>query len=127
MDPFSDPYFSLAYRDSITNDWTASPILAESLEGLAPAHLVTAEFDLSRDETETYGEMLKAAGVPTTMKRYLGVPHAFGHYNVSETGLRMLNQPSLKLTRLQHPTKGLRKSHQYINDTSEVLRLAHGL
>lgn len=58
-------------------------MLAESLQGLAPAHIITAEFDLTRDESEKYGSMLQSAGVPTTMKRYLGVPHAFGHYNVS--------------------------------------------
>jgi acetyl esterase/lipase len=73
-----------AHRDSIIDDWIASPILAESLENLAPAHLVTAEFDLSRDETEIYGRMLEKAGVPVTMKRYMGVPHAFGHYNVRQ-------------------------------------------
>ena len=59
-------------------------MLAASLEGLAPAHVVTAEFDGSRDESEVYAAKLQSAGVPTTMKRYLGVPHAFGHYNVSK-------------------------------------------
>jgi acetyl esterase/lipase len=72
----------IAHRDAVAHDWIASPILAKSFEGLAPAHLVTAEFDLSRDETDVYGDMLKKAGVPVTSKRYLGVPHAFGHYNV---------------------------------------------
>jgi acetyl esterase/lipase len=75
---------SLAHRDSVGFDWIASPILAKSLEGLAPAHLITAEFDLSRDETDVYGDMLEKSGVSVTCKRYLGVPHAFGHYNVCE-------------------------------------------
>lgn len=73
----------IAHRDKVATNWIASPILAESLEGLAPAHVVTAEFDGSRDESEIYAVKLQRAGVPTTMKRYMGVPHAFGHYNVS--------------------------------------------
>ncbi|SPN99282.1 related to esterase/lipase [Cephalotrichum gorgonifer] len=94
-------------RDEVTSDWVASPILAPSFEGLATAHFVTAEFDLSRDETDRYADILRKNNVPTTSKRYLGVPHAFGHYN--------------------HPTKGLSQSRQYILDTCEVLKKAHGL
>lgn len=80
-------FTSLTYgkerRNALVGDWTASPILAPSFRDLAPAHIITAEFDLTRDESETYGEILRKNGVLTTMKRYLGVPHAFGHYNVS--------------------------------------------
>jgi acetyl esterase/lipase len=77
---------NIAHRDAVAHDWRASPILAKSFRGLAPAHLVTAEFDLSRDETDAYGALLQKAGVPVTSKRYLGVPHAFGHYNVGKPG-----------------------------------------
>jgi acetyl esterase/lipase len=76
----------IAHRDAVAHDWRASPIFAKSFQGLAPAHLVTAEFDLSRDETDTYGEILRKAGVSVTSKRYLGVPHVFGHYNVGRSG-----------------------------------------
>ncbi|KXJ87922.1 alpha/beta hydrolase fold-domain-containing protein [Microdochium bolleyi] len=94
-------------RAKIINDPVASPILNKSFASLCPAHIVTAEFDLSRDESEKYGEMLRASGVPVTMKRYAGMPHAFGHYN--------------------HPERGLSQSREYILDTSEVIRKAHGL
>lgn len=73
----------VADRAKVIDDPIASPILNKSFSGLAPAHIITAEFDLSRDESERYGEMLAAAGVPVTTKRYPGVPHAFAHYNVS--------------------------------------------
>jgi acetyl esterase/lipase len=85
----------------------ASPILAESFEGMPRTHIVTAEYDLSRDESHGYAELLKAAGNAVTVKCYAGMPHAFGHYN--------------------HPERGLKQSHQYIRDTSDVIREAHAV
>lgn len=54
-----------------------SPALAESLKGLAPAVIATAEYDGLRIQGEFYGHQLAEAGVPVRMLRYTGCFHAF--------------------------------------------------
>ncbi|HEX5226567.1 MAG TPA: alpha/beta hydrolase [Bryobacteraceae bacterium] len=55
----------------------ASPIYAESLAGLPPAFVLTAECDPIRDQGEIYAARLRASGVPVSLKRYEGAIHAF--------------------------------------------------
>lgn len=92
-------------RAKILSDWRMTPVLSPCLRDLAPAHIVTAEYDVERDEAEHYGKMLQAAGNQVSLKRYAGMPHAFAHYN--------------------HPTRGLSKSHEFIRDTARLLAHVH--
>ncbi|MFE3186267.1 alpha/beta hydrolase [Streptomyces violascens] len=59
----------------------ASPLLAESLRGLAPAVIGCGDLDPLRDEGLAYADALAAAGVPVTKHRYAGLIHGFINYD----------------------------------------------
>ena len=58
-------------------DWRASPILAEDLSRLPPAHVVIAGCDVLKDEGLAYADALKAAGNSVSVAEYPGAVHAF--------------------------------------------------
>jgi acetyl esterase len=55
----------------------AAPVRATDLTGVAPATVLTAGFDVLRDEGAAYAEQLADAGVPTDHDHYPSLAHGF--------------------------------------------------
>lgn len=71
-------YWDLYRRGSGVRDEDSefSPLAAEDLSGLAPAVIVSAEFDLLRDDAVRYDARLRAAGVRSERRHYQQI-HGF--------------------------------------------------
>jgi acetyl esterase len=70
---FWEVYLGKAGR---ADDPRVSPLRAD-LRGVAPALVLSAEFDVLRDEGERYAARLHEAGVPVRCIRYRGLNHGF--------------------------------------------------
>jgi acetyl esterase len=73
-------WFHVQYlRDSAIDpaDPRVSPLLADSLSGLAPALIAVAGFDPLRDEGESYAAALRAAGTPVDLRSMGWLTHGF--------------------------------------------------
>ncbi len=73
---FWDQYLA---NGSDTNHPLAAPAKAADLAGLPAAHVITAEYDVLRDEGEAFARQLSAAGVTVSSQRYQGQLHGFIH------------------------------------------------
>lgn len=74
MDWFIDQYLN---DRSEAKELRASPLKARDLDGLCPAIVITAGFDVLRDQGIAYAEKLRGAGVSTTYRCYDRLAHAF--------------------------------------------------
>ncbi|MCU0969916.1 MAG: alpha/beta hydrolase [Rubrivivax sp.] len=58
-------------------DWRFAPLLADDLDGVAPACVILAECDPLVDEGLAYADRLRAAGVAVRLELYRGLVHDF--------------------------------------------------
>lgn len=86
--------------DQDRTDPRVSPLHAGDLSGVAPAFVLTAEFDPLRDEGEAYAARLEDAGVEVAARRYDGMIHAFfGLRGAIDRADEALDEAAAALTR----------------------------
>ncbi len=98
MEQFVDWY--LPSRIART-DPRASPQLAADHSGLAPAFVISAEFDPLRDEAHIYADTLERAGVAVERQCYAGMVHGF---------MRMGGRVDMALTALDDAAAALQRA-----------------
>ena len=98
MEQFVDWY--LPSRIART-DPRASPQLAPDHSGLAPACIISAEFDPLRDEAHIYADTLERAGVAVERHCYAGMVHGF---------MRMGGRIDMALTALDDAAAALQRA-----------------
>jgi acetyl esterase len=77
-----------------------SPLRRPSLAGTPPTWIVTAEYDVLRDEAEAYAQRLAGEGTPVEFHRASGMPHGFARMaNHVEAAAEVLKQAGLALRR----------------------------
>ena len=74
MEWFRDHYLE---KEDDCKNIHASPLLAKDLSGLPNAFIITAGFDVLRDEGEAYAQRLQQAGVSAYLSRYNSMIHGF--------------------------------------------------
>ena len=70
-------FFNHYLGEGNREDPRVAPLKAASLAGLPPAYVVTAGFDVLRDEGRAYAEALREAGVAVEYLNYEGMIHGF--------------------------------------------------
>lgn len=72
-----DWFFAQYIDPADRTDWRFAPLLADDVDGVAPAWIGLAECDPLVDEGVLYGDKLRMAGVPVQLEIYRGVVHGF--------------------------------------------------
>jgi acetyl esterase len=85
----------------------ASPLLAPDLSGLPPAHIMSAEYDMLRDDGERYAERLRQAGVPVTFSLQAGHVHGSSAFTNVMASARAWRDEVLTVLRREHQRAGV--------------------
>ena len=65
--------------ESILSDPYFAPLMAKDLSNLPRAYVITAQYDVLRDDGIMYARRLQQAGVDVTLRNYDGAIHTITH------------------------------------------------
>ena len=69
----------------LEKDPYVTPLFASDLSGLPPAVVITAGFDLLRDEGKAYADKLSGAGVEMHYKEFMTEGHGFMYADTTKS------------------------------------------
>lgn len=104
MEQFRDAF--LQDGDDVAHPY-ASPLHASDLSGLPAAHVMTAEYDVLRDEGAAYARKLEAAGVPVTYAMHAGHIHGSGSYTAVMASARAWRAEVVAVLQAVHEGHGI--------------------
>jgi acetyl esterase len=91
-------YFWKCYLEGGRRHAASASLLTEDLSELPPAFVLTAEYDVLRDEGEAYGARLRDAGVPVELEHWDGQLHGFFHHaGYFDAGKRAVERVGIRL------------------------------
>lgn len=91
-------HYYLAAPQDATHPY-ASPLLAPTLSGLPPAHIMSAEYDPLRDDGERYAERLAQAGVASAFSLQHGHIHISPAFTKTMAAARAWREEALTVLR----------------------------
>jgi acetyl esterase len=95
------PWKAAAAALRLTDDNRRNVTDPSNLKGVAPAFLVTAEYDPLRDEGNEYAVKLKAAHVTVDHRELLGMIHGlFSFAGVVDAGKLLIDETGLALRKV---------------------------
>lgn len=104
MEWFTDHYLGADHEHGDPTSGEVSPLFARDLAGVAPAQVLTAEFDPLRDEGAAYAARLAEAGVPVELVEHPGLVHGFlGFVELSPDARTATEAAAARLREALHP------------------------
>lgn len=105
-------FFGHYASQELWTDPRISPLRTSNLQGIAPAWIATAEYDVLRDEGEAYADRLSDVGALDGHRRYNGMTHGFVRMmNILDVAQEAINDAAVAMRQAASRAATRRTSH----------------